>query len=187
MFNFISWQTFVTVTALAVAGYYAITSLTLYRKEIARWIKSRVTPGVVTVGDDPAPVQSSQENFMGTPQDNLHVHGPRTSETFSEEIRTYGVNEEPEPVPSASSENLLIGSVADLLQEIKTVIKLIAEDRTGKTESEALFNALFLRYPHLQNTSYPLAISFYICEAAGDQFDYELTTDEVMSWWNNNL
>ena len=183
MFNFISWQSFLTLTTLLVAGYYSITSLMLYRKEIADWVKSLSHPSIPSPSTEPE-LKEPTENLMGIAQALPESYAIRSSEISAEDIITSGKDEEPETIHSAGKDQLLIGTVADLLEEIKTLIQLIAEYRTGKSESEALFNALFIRYPHLQHTSYPLAISFYICDASKEQFAFGLSCDEVMSWWN---
>lgn len=182
MFNVISWESFLFTAAAVIGTYYAITALAFYRKELGEWIKkfgrTPVSIEAETVEDE------YHENMMGNAQALQAEQLVRSSSASPEELLTSGSNEEPEAIQMAEPKNdLLIGTVADLLEEVKALIQLIAEYGTGKTESEALFNALFIRYPHLQQTSYPLAISFYICDAAKGKFAYELTSTEVMTWW----
>lgn len=185
MFSAISWESFLTICVTTVGGYYTITTAAFYRHEITAWIKSFSNPPSVSLTVEKKEVPN---DMMGTAQ-VAHEQTPRTSFIQPEELITseHGEEEEPEAIQAAPAkskeEDLLIGTIADLLEEVKTLIQLIAEYRTGKSESEALFNALFIRYPHLQNTTYPLAISFYIAEASKEQFPYELTSDEVITWW----
>jgi hypothetical protein len=185
MFNSISWELFLTAAALLMGGYYSITSLMLYYREIAHWVKSLSHPNTPSSPFTSAEQQHNTTSIMGNASPDAERTAIRSSELSAEEITTSGSEEQPEVVNSSSvKDDLLIGTVADLLQEIKTLIQLIAEYGTGKSESRALFNALFIRYPHLQNTSYPQAISFYICDTSKGLFSFELSVEETLSWWN---
>ncbi len=184
MFNFISWQLFLTALTLLIVAYYLITTPLLFFKEIAAKIKSSPHP---TPSVEPArePHTKLQDNLMGTANEVTVTPKHKTITTPGpEDFITNGSDDESDFIDEAAIKNeLLIGSVADLLQEIKNLLLLIAEDRTGKTESKALFNALFIRYPHLHNTSYSQAINFYLLNEEKDKFSFELTAEELQSWW----
>ncbi|HEY3385450.1 MAG TPA: hypothetical protein VGK46_03005, partial [Saprospiraceae bacterium] len=177
----VSWNLF-TITAVSIlAAYYAIVLLIFYRAEIKQWIRSRVA---VRSTDAKLPDIGHGPSIMGrTRADNtVEVMQAEAQELLiaphepGEEIRQNIIDKN----------EILIGSVADLLQEVNILIERIAEDRTGRSESKELFNALFLRYPHLQNSAYPQAISMYICEAAREKIQWEIKPHDVLSWWNNN-
>lgn len=185
MFNFITWELFLTIITVLIGTYYIITSLAFYHAEIRSWLKSFSQPKQVSLTSRE---EQSGEDLMGTTVIAHEDHVLRSSFIPTGELITSGNDEEPEQVHAIKpKDELLIGSVADLLEEVKTLIQLIAEYRTGKTESKALFDALFIRYPHLQHTTYPLAISFYIHEAAKGKFSYDITADEIMSWWPSTI
>jgi len=106
MFNFISWQSFLTITTLLVAGYYSVTSLMLYRKEIADWAKSLSHPSIPSPSTEPE--LNSTENLMGIAQALPESYAIRSSEISPEDIITSGKEEEPETIQSATGENFEI-------------------------------------------------------------------------------
>ena len=121
----------------------------------------------------------------GINQDNTSA--PLKTSVNIEEVAIATSDDEPETIHSPTpqvKDDLLIGSVADLLQEIKTLVQLIAEYKTDKSESQSLFHALLIRYSHLRDTSYQEAIGLYICEAAKGQFSFDVSPKEVSTWWN---
>jgi hypothetical protein len=112
----------------------------------------------------------------------------RSSVEPAEAINVAAIDEEPDTVnlPEAltsSQDHLLIGSIADLLQEVKTVSQLIAECKSDKAEGESLFRTLLLRYPNLRSTTYRDAINLYILDAARNQFSFDLSSPEINTWW----
>lgn len=188
MFNSISWDSFL-ITACAIIGtYYAITTVLLYHREITQWFKSKGqktfdTPTSTTT----SPVQSA---VMGTTQ--MESQEIRSSIGTAEEINVAASDEEPDTVhsPEASTpseEHLLIGNIADLLQEIKTVSQLMTECKSDKAEGESLFRTLLLRYPHLRNTTYQSAINLYIMEAIHEKVVFDISIAEINAWWEDEM
>lgn len=188
MFNTITWETFLTTVILLAGGYYFITTFLLYHNEIAAWFKSRSRQSTLLTSYIPTDVANS-ENILGKIRSDDSATAERISTINTEDLSIGSTqDEEPEMVkPStatgSSNDGLLIGNVADLLQEIKTLIQLITEYKSDRTECESLFRTLLLRYPHLRKTSYREAICQYICETAKTQFSFNLHVKEVNAWW----
>jgi hypothetical protein len=185
MFTSITWEIFFTATALIVGSYYGITALLLYHKEIVQWFKSKSQQSLVTTHEREAESTPSVGVMGGINQDNTRA--PLKTSVNLEEVAIAASDDEPETIHSPViqvKDDLLIGSVADLLQEIKTLVQLIAVYKTDKSESQSLFHALLIRYPHLRDTSYQEAIGLYICEAAKGQFYFDVSPKEVSTWWN---
>jgi hypothetical protein len=118
---------------------------------------------------------------------------PRTSSVNLDAIAVASQDEIQEDIvlqkttlAASSNDYLLVGSVADLLEEIKTLIQLISEYKSTKPESREFFHALFIRYPQLAGTTYQEAVSLYICETARSQVSFDLTHSEVSSWWKQS-
>ena len=188
MFSTITWEVFLTTVTLLAVSYYAITTLLLYRKEIFQHIKTSRNHSqetLSTVNND----QPDSHAIIGSTreQDTLS----RTSSVNAEEVNV-GADDEEEPetikifnVASAGKDNLLIGSVADLLQEVRTIFQLTTDYASEKAECEALFRTLLLRYPHVRKTAYRQIISEYICEAGAKQFGFPIQLDEVGTWWED--
>lgn len=184
MFTSITWEIFFTATALIVGSYYGITALLLYHKEIVQWFKSKSQQSLVTTHEREAESTPSVGVMGGINQDTTRA--PLKTSVNIEEVAIAVSDDEPETIHSPViqvKDDLLIGSVADLLQEIKTLVQLIAEYKTDKSESQSLFHALLIRYSHLCNTSYQDAIGLYICMEAKDQFSFDLSAKEVATWW----
>ena len=189
MFSTISWEIFFTTALLIAGGYYGISLLLLYAKEITGWFKTRFGNSIETVAQTSVEKIAKPLNIMGSVS-REDVAGEQRMTSVNEEDINVGDDEEvPETItPPAqtfsSNDHLLVGSVADLLQEIKTLVQLVAEYKSDKAEAESLFRTLLLRYSYLRATTYQHAISFYICEAARTQFAFEVQIAEVISWWN---
>lgn len=188
MFSTITWEVFLTTVALLAGCYYAITSLLLYRKEIIQQFKLRTDHSPATLSTVNNEQQDSHAIIGSTrEQDTLS----RTSSVNAEEVNVdAGDDEEPETIKilnvvSVGKDYLLIGSVADLLQEVRTIFQLTTDYASEKAECEALFRTLLLRYPHVRKTAYRQIISEYICEAGAKQFGFPVQPDEVSTWWED--
>lgn len=86
-------------------------------------------------------------------------------------------------VKENTSETLLIGTLADLLEEVKEVLILIRKTKKSKEESSHLFRSLPGRYRPLIGINYKDIISLFIFDACKNQYRAELTLDEIRSWW----
>jgi hypothetical protein len=186
MFNSFTWENFITTTACIVGGYYAITTILLYHKEIVQWLRPR-SGSTESFTLQPEHSATETQDVMGTSTDEQGQHVERASVIESDEVVVEATDEIPDtirPPASTQSDVLLIGSVADLLNEIKALIQHVAEYRTEKDECAKLFKASLLKYPHLKGTPYQLAITDFICEESKTRFPFMLTMPEVQQWWD---
>lgn len=191
MFNSITWEFFTSAIVIIVTGYYVITTLLLYSKELIDWVKSR--SGNPVIPSDTPKHEVPIRNVMGGINPSDTAVEERVT-TVAEEVITVASEDEIQEeihlpqkasVPS-SDDHLLVGTVADLLEEVKTLIQLLTEYKSSKMESQAFFHALFIRYPKLQGTSYQDAISLYVAEAAQNHFAFELSHSEINTWWTTS-
>jgi hypothetical protein len=182
MFNTITWETFF-VTAFLIAGsYYAITTLLLFHQEITGWFKSKpvaITPTNETVHSP------GEDGIMGRVSPEEDWLSQRSSIINSEEVQIAELDTDdmPDTIQSPGESELLNGSVADLMQEIQTLLQMAAEYNSTKEECAPLFISLFERYPHLKNTAYAQAINRHICEEGKSKFSFDIALLEVRSWW----
>ncbi len=165
MFNTISWELFFVTVTILVGAYYFIVVLLLYAHEITRWRKSFFN--------------KSHENVLVIPNEDVHVMGIRNESIPEEGAEKNGVSSS----LTSGSGDALVGTVADLLEEIKTLIQLTAENNWDKSKSQSLFQALFARYSMLKNTTHQQSISEYIADASSDEFPFEISVAEAMTWW----
>jgi hypothetical protein len=191
MFNSITWEIYTTAALVIALGYYVITSLLLYSSELMRWVKSR------SISSNDLPLRetesiSAQDSVIGGINQQEGSIDQRTSSVNLDAIAVTSQDEIQEDIvlpktttASSTSDHLLVGSVASLLEEIKTLVNLIVEYKSSKAEAAEFFHALFLRYPQLLNTTYQEAINLYILDIAQNQFSFDLSLKELAAWWTN--
>lgn len=195
MFSAISWETFISTVGGLVGGYYLLTVFLLYHREITSWVKSHGGHSQTNI-PTPQPIEHQRSSkavnsILGNINTDERIVTPRTSSIDAEDLSFAATSENdgevvnPVSVSRAQYDHLIIGSVADLLQEIKTVIQLITECDSDKVESASLFRTLLQRYPNIKSSDYRDAISLYICQAAQAQFSFTLELQEALSWWED--
>lgn len=188
MFTSITWEIFLTAIFGIVSVYYAITSLLLYSGELKAWATGKVKPVAQHSLGDPNPTPIAND-IMGDVNHSEVGAVQHMSIIGENNIAINSTDEVPEPIqiprqgPAVQTDTILVGSVADLLEEIKTLVNLIVEYKSSKAEAAEFFHALFLRYPQLLNTSYKEAINLYILDIAQNKFSFELSLKELASWW----
>ncbi|MBL7858179.1 MAG: hypothetical protein JNM57_10870 [Cyclobacteriaceae bacterium] len=184
MFNSISWQTYLTILVCFGATYYAISAIILYHRELLHLVKGRSAP-TSEIRDDKK--STSTVSVIGASKDSLSSQPSNTPVDSDEFILSSSADQFPESIqgtPSSEPANLIIGSVSDLLNELKTLIQLCEEYKSAKEECASLIAASFLKYPHLKETTYQHAISAFVCEESKDHLPFALTLAEVQEWWS---
>lgn len=186
MITSVTWEIFLNIAFFIVLGYYAITSLLLYSGELKVWI---IRTAKRSPSDSSEPISAPASNDIIGQVNRVDIAQWHTSTIVDKDIAINSKDETQEPIKplrqgtAASADNLLVGSVADLLEEIKTLVQLIGEYKSSKAESQSFFHALFLRYPQLVGTTYQEAINMYLLDAARNQFSFDVSPQEIASWW----
>lgn len=188
MFNSITWESFLYASALLIGGYYVVTTLLLYHQEIIAWFKPKPFAPTATA---PLPEEDTPERepMMGSVSAEEEWQHKRSALIDVEEviIAEEATNEIPDTITAPGKTDLLNGSIADLMQEIKTLLEMAAEYQSSKEEVAPLFTALFERYPHLKNTAYSQAVNRHVCEEGKTKFAFDLQPIEVRAWWETSL
>jgi hypothetical protein len=83
------------------------------------------------------------------------------------------------------SEALLIGTIADLLEEVKKLLNTLRKRRRSKEESSHLFQSLLGHYHPLIGINCRDIISLFIYDACKNHYHIQLPLDEIRSWWPN--
>lgn len=173
MFQSISWHEFLTVALIGGIGYYAVSSVVLYSEEIKSFFRNgRINlPGSDNTTDQ-------IQNLIGAAKPE-----PRAEwEPGSGDLQFAPLKKQEESVsPSNDPDMLLVGSVADLVEEIKTLSK-----KTSTVSKEAIssrFKPLLLRYPQLSSTKYRETISLLISDTLKEHSPHSISHQEVDSWW----
>jgi hypothetical protein len=175
MFNSLSWQEFFNAIFIVLGAYYGISILLLYSREIIQRFKAKRDQGNKPVAE----VKKDLSNLMGGIKKDLPkkheqtvdareliVDQPKSSEQFSD-----------------NEDSLLIGSVSDLLHEIKVLARVIKESNGSKEEGAPMFESLLSNYSHLSTTKYQQSVSLFIHDLCRSECGFEVDLSEVNAWW----
>jgi hypothetical protein len=181
MFKTISWHDFLTGIAAILGAYYVVSILLLYSRDAYRWIITKNKPDIQ---DDTRPQNSS--NVMG----GIKTDPPRKhQQSVDAQDLIVGDADRKE---NQKEDSLLVGSVSDLLHEVKVLAQVIKESGGSKDEGVPMFQSLLSNYPHLIGTRYQESISVFIHQHCSSEGVFEVDLNEVSSWWpakesQNNL
>lgn len=184
MFNSISWQEFLTTIAVAVGSYYAITTLLFYSSEITNIFKQKQSKQIASEATEDQNDSIESNDLMGKIKYETEVNVPREKSVFAEELQVQSSNEDEETVIGSTSKNsdtLIIGTIADILQDIKALAEVVKD--SSKEEAVSLFKSLLSRYPQLAGTHYHEAVSLFIYDCCKQQCEFDLEPKEIKSWW----
>lgn len=175
MLNSISWSEFLTFAALLIAVYYAITVTTYYRTEITAWFRKKEQPINNKVG------QFSTLMGATKPEPSILILKQLIS---AEDLL---VNAAPEEELHSASDPIIIGTIADLLQESKILAKTIAQNNTSSDECAALFHSMLQHYPQLNNSTYKNPISISLYHTCKNEAGIEYSLEQINTWWPTDL
>jgi hypothetical protein len=187
MFNSISWQDFLIVIVVAISSYYIITTLLLYSGEITHIFKQKESKQIdSTTQDDQngSNERNDPSDLMGKIKYETEVNVPREKSVASEELQFQSSNESEEiiePTQSNQSDTLIIGTIADLLQEIKALAEVVST--SSKEESVSFFKSILQRFSKLRGTHYEDAVNVFIYNSCKEQCSFDLQPNEIKSWW----
>lgn len=180
MFNSISWQEFFQTVIVAVGSYYAISILLLYSRDITQKIQAFKTRSVKT---EPQSRATGLNNLMGA------IKNEQPSETISSNQKVVSsteisISENASDTAAKYLEDaLLIGTVSDLLQEVKVIADMITESTGNKEDAASAFQSLLKNYLHLSSTKYQEAIDLVIYDHCKNQCALQVEMSDIRSWW----
>jgi hypothetical protein len=172
MLKSISWQEFLTVISVITVIYYAVLGIFFYGSKIKSILSGRGRP----------PLQNENQR---APKKSASLVGKIKEEEHAEETREDLIASDQLNVANSSSRenDLMLGTVADVLKELKNLIQEIIDSKITKEQSIDLFKALLSNYNQIKATNYQRSIDLFIHENAVDQFDFELGLDEITQLW----
>jgi hypothetical protein len=181
MFKTISWNDFLSGIAAILGAYYVVSILLLYSRDAYRWIIAK------SKSDKPDDsLTRSSSNVMG----GIKTDPPRKHQQSVDAqdliVGDAGRKE------NQNQDSLLVGSVSDLLHEVKVLAQVIKESGGSKDEGVPMFQSLLSNYAHLIGTKYQESISVFIHQHCCSESVFEVDLNEVVSWWpakesQNNL
>lgn len=171
MFNSISWQEFLNTALTALAVYYLASVLILYSKDLVARFKGVEQP-------EPVDAERRDHPLMGqirkdTPKKHEHVV----------EAHDLVINPDNQSDAERSEEDLLKNSLSHLLLEAKVLAKILRENNGSKADATPMFQSLLSNYVHLSRTKYRDSIMGFIHDTINTACAFEVTLDEIESWW----
>lgn len=212
MLNQFTWQDFIAAALMLGLTYYALASILLFHKEIIAFFKGKPAqsaypdhapaPAVATLqaeaGSALAPVATHTATPRTTEQ-SLPGTEERDEEVANMETNTHGYSGEELPDeqhlaqeivvddesenPHGSNATLIIGTVSDLLSEMKSLFLVCAENKTARLEVLRFIRLLLRRYVSLYQSEYKDSITLYIYHTWNEHLSHPIDPTEIAQCW----
>ncbi|WP_214071875.1 hypothetical protein [Mucilaginibacter sp. dw_454] len=146
MHYYLTWGQFALLLTAALAVYYLI----IFHKEIAALFNTPERPLQ----------KASPENVMGLVREDE----AEMNLVSSDELE-FAPDEEFIAPPADKSKTLLLGGLADFMQELKTLIRITIEAEDTKENFLSLFRLVASRYSQLLDGSFNQSIISYVLDS----------------------
>ena len=189
MLESISWQEFISTIALLIGGYYVITVLLLYTKEITNIFKQEKLNLTNTSVREKQTGSNESIELMGSVRyaSSQSENVPREEKVEAESLSIVAPQEPEEPIAEAvtsEADEALLKSVSTLLEEINTLTEVVAVG--SKEECAELFRTLLSNYSDLSRTAHEPEITAFIYNSCKEHCEFQIELSEVKSWWPNS-
>lgn len=181
MLNEISWSQYCIAICMLAGAYYVVSFLLLYSQEIKQFLK-----GSGKADHSEEDRTKELDDVLGTTRPAIKSTArPNDTKEDSQLTRSSGLPNDPgssaRKEDEGSDEDLLTGTVADLLEEIKAHLK--THEGWNKDEMLPAIRELLIKYPQLIGTVYQESISLFIANSCSEYFHWELDPEEVQPLW----
>ena len=183
MFEIFSWSEYLFGLLIAAVVYYIFVTLTFYRKEFLNPTLFVRQDNKVERSTKPT---NNQPDLMGKAQPDFfpilnHVSLENQDQLVIAEEKNRSTDTDKE-----ANDALLTVSIADLLQDAKTLVQVIAENKPEKEQTIGMIQALLSRYSHLSNTKFRSAINLYILDLIKDDLSIHMNPVDIDQLWNEH-
>ena len=127
-----------------------------FRREISLSVKN-LNKSSPTNLKEPVNEVNQEEDLLGKAQPDIPPVSDHVTSTDSDQLQFSAPKQkerQPEKLHSDTQDALLIGTVADLLKEVKTLVQVIVDCEGDKEESISMFQSLLSKYPQLTKTKF---------------------------------
>lgn len=186
MLNSISWQEFLLFFLSLICAYYVIATLLLYSRDIITFIRHRLFSRDSTSTIPPPHDYSTGSDIMGVTVFQSHQHHvPREVSSTTDEILAAPLKEPEETIAFSDNHQItLIGTIADLLQDINTLSPITRN--SSQEECITLFKTLLAKYSMIPGTEYETMINTFISSTCKENGPADFDVAEIKSWWPKN-
>jgi hypothetical protein len=182
MFEIFSWNEYFVALMAFLFCYYLFIALYFYQKEIFKPEK-KVQKEFSFNGNHLSPT-NKQPDLIGKARPDIfpvskHVTMEGSDQlVFTEPVQKEGSQEADE----ATSDTLLVESIANLLKETNTLLRLVKGSNV-KEEAIAMMRSLLSQYQQLSRTKFRVPINMFIQDLCKDIFSLDLSIRDIDSWW----
>lgn len=205
MISQISWTTFLTTTAVTLFAYYACVALLFYRhrffstlsgndKSLARTAFAEAPRqnlmGPVT--DDPCDQGYLSRYQPPIMPDKMPGEGKNNNFGIIDDESSYFLVADSidgvsviemacaEDIPAGG---LLLGSVSDLMDAIRTLFGVIAEGNGDTDDVTSFLSPLLIQYPLVAESKYRYPINQFICDHCQSKLNAQMSIEEINALW----
>jgi len=182
MFEIFSWNEYLIGLLIAAAGYYLFVALIFYRKEVLN--PSILGKKQTYQPEKPIKPFNKQPDLLGKAQPDVFPTSKHISLENPEQLVIAETKPKPSDPDTTANDALLLGSVADLLQELKTLIQVIAESNPDKEQTIIMIQSLLSRYSHLSETKFRSPVNLYLIDLLKEDLSMDMTFNEIDQLWN---
>ncbi len=185
MLESISWQEFLTTVAIILGGYYAITTLLLYSREITNSCKQGKSSTSLDTKADQTGSSESNDLMGGARYEKSRqqeVLREETTEVDTLDLAPQQDVEEPVNVIDLQEE-ALTNDLVTIKDEIKSLAEIIPLGT--KEEAISLLKTLLSNYPQFIGTSFQPQISQFIYDSCVETNTHQFDPQEINSWWTD--
>jgi cytoskeletal protein RodZ len=178
MLESISWPTYLVSIFIITLIYYGWVFLIFYRTELAGIFKKKHiqnAPGANPPTDQQFVVigQTAHEDEAVAGDQELQF-GPADADEPTITTLT---------VPSAPQQ---VGEFSEMVGEVKTLIRVVAESSESRENFEMLFGLIIQKYPGLSATPYRNKIIGFLLAESQDNFPFALSEEALNQLWNEH-
>ncbi|WP_114782978.1 hypothetical protein [Botryobacter ruber] len=208
MLHHLTWTQFFLATGTSLLLYYLIVTLLCYRQELKALVEkatARLLPQVFLTSSTPETAQPgilAESTPPTIPTDSpigavSTQDAPTVSDAFELQVapRTQGEEEEDDmeetdsailsvKTTSATEPPIFpMGTLADLLEEIKPLLELVAETQLEKVEFISLLQLIISRYSRTAQSQHQDQVQQFLLEQSQVKLPYELTPEDLQVLW----
>jgi hypothetical protein len=181
MLQSISWLEFFTTIGLIVGGYYVITGLLLYTKEIGSFLKSKSRRS--TLDQSPQTASPQTDQLIGVARtESSGDTGLREVVVSANEVLVSKSSVAEEPIEVTSIKVTVEDDVASLTSEIEALVRIVSH--SSRDESLPLFQSLISRYSSLLDTDHVEPLSQLLHDKVSEHCNFQIDVDEIRGWWS---
>jgi hypothetical protein len=181
MLQSISWLEFFTKTGLIVGGYYVITGLLLFSKEIGSFLKSKSSRSPLNQFSQTPLQQTDQLIGVAKPESSGDT-GLREVVVSADEVLVSESSVAEEPIEVTSVTVTVEDDVASLTSEIDALVSIVSD--SSRDESLPLFQSLISRYASLVDTDHVEPLSQLLHDKVSEHCNFKIDVDEIRGWWS---